>query len=197
MASELLPLSEDAPWVARLRAGETAAFDFLFRKYSSKLYYFVLRYLRQADDAESMVQDVFLRIWQGREALAPEQSFNSYLFAAAKNAVFNLHRKKLNEQAYTDYLLHFLNERDDSTEHQLQVRELESLLQQAIDELPPRRREIFVLSRQQHLSNAEIANMLHLSVKTVENQMTAALHELRQKVDARWLLLLLLERFWN
>ncbi len=173
--------TSEAEWVMALKDGNLLAFNELFDRYGKRLYRFSLGYLKSAEDAEEIVQEVFLKIWNNREELSAQKSFNSYLFTIAKNGILNTIRKSKSEQAYLNYAkLH--PEKNILLDDELNFNELEKAYKSAIEQLSPRRKEIFLLSREQCLTNAEIAERMNISVKTVENQMTAVLSELRKNL---------------
>ena len=169
----------ESEWVLSLKNGDLKAFSELFDRYGKRLYRFSMGYLKSESDAEEIVQEVFVKIWNKREELSLQKSFESYLFTIAKNGILNTIRKTKSEQAYLQYAkLH--PEKNVLLDDELNFRELERAYKEAIGKLSPRRKEIFLLSREQSLSNAEIAEKMNISVKTVENQMTSALSEIRK-----------------
>jgi RNA polymerase sigma-70 factor (ECF subfamily) len=143
------------------------------------------------------VQEVFLRIWEKRENIDESQSFSSYVIQAAKHRIFNGFRKKVNEQAYIDFLAFGDNTQANFTEHQVDYMEVKQKAEEAINALPEKRREIFRLSREEGLKNKEIAEKLRISIKTVENQMGEALKSLREALSDyhSFIILLLLDNF--
>jgi RNA polymerase sigma-70 factor (ECF subfamily) len=171
----------EAEFVLSLRAGNVKSFSELFDRYGKRLYFFAKGYLKSGEDAEEIVQEVFMKIWDNREELSSEKSFESYLFTIAKNGILNTIRKSRSEQAYLSYAkIH--PEKNILLDEELNFIELEAAYHQIIENLSPRRKEIYLLSREQHLSNAEIAEKMNISVKTVENQMTSALSEIRKRL---------------
>ena len=166
-------------WIYSLRNGDLQAFNGLFERYAKRIYHFSLGYLKSAEDAEEIVQDVFLKIWSCRENLSDQKSFESYLFTIAKNAILNTIRKSKYELVYQNYVKIHPGE-NVLLDNEIDFYELERAYKEAIAKFSPRRKEIFLLSREQSLSNAEIARKMDISVKTVENQMTSALSELRK-----------------
>jgi len=169
----------EAEWIRALNAGNIQAFNQLFDHYGKRLYHFSFGYLKSVQDAEEIVQEVFLKIWNNRKELSVEKSFESYLFTIAKNGILNTIRKSKYEQTYYNYAK-FNPGENVLLDQELNFRELEKAYNEAIDQLSPRRKEIFLLSREQSLSNAEIADKMNISVKTVENQMTSSLSEIRK-----------------
>ena len=160
----------------RLCEGDERAFDALFRHYSALVYRFAYGYLKARPDAEEIVQECFLKIWEKRAQLRPDLPLKPFLFTTAHHAILNQLRRQQQRQRFQTYAAGLApaqvgNEADFSA--------LESLYRAALEQLPPKRREIFILSRQQGLSYPEIAQQLNLSVKTVEAQMTHALKFLR------------------
>ncbi len=176
MSEQLIHINQEL--ILRLKEGSPEAFRDLFDQYGKKLFSFSLAYLKNPQEAEEIVQEVFLKIWKMREELLPEKSFDSYIFTITKNAVLNIIRKSKSEQVYLNYAkLH--PGKDVLLDEELDFKELEKVYKSSIEQLSPRRKEIFVLSREQNLTNAEIAKKLGISVKTVENQVTSALSEIK------------------
>lgn len=157
-------------------------FDQIYNLYAIKVFNFAKRYLHSDQDAQEIVQDVFLKLWETRTKLDLNQSFNGYLFRITKNAALNKIRKRVGEPDT------YLSVRDDIsslnlTEQDVLLDEMKDLLETAIDGLPPKRQEIFRLSRHECLSNKEIAERLDISINTVEGQMRKAIKYLRSYVE--------------
>lgn len=176
-----IDLFSDADLIIALKEGNLNAFNQVFDRYAKRLYRFSMGYLKSAENAEEIVQEVFLKIWNNREELIVQKSFDSYLFTIAKNGILNTIRKSKSEQAYLSYAKLYPG-KNVLLDQELDFKELEKAYQEAIAQLSPRRKEIFLLSREQSLSNAEIAKRMNISVKTVENQMTSALAEIRKNL---------------
>lgn len=171
----------EVKFIQTLRAGDVKAFSELFDRYGKRLYFFAKGYLKSEEDAEEIVQEVFMKIWNNREELTAERSFEAYLFTIAKNGILNTIRKSKSEQAYLSYAkIH--PEKNILLDDELDFSELEAAYQKIVMNLSPRRKEIYLLSREQHLSNADIAEKMNISVKTVENQMTSAIAEIRHNM---------------
>jgi len=171
-------LSEDE-WIYALKEGDLSAFNELFDRYAKRLYHFSMGYLKSAADAEEIVQEVFMKIWDNRIELSTRKSFDSYLFTIARNGILNTIRKSKSEQVYLSYVK--INpEKYVLLDEELNFNELEKAYHEAIEQLPPKRKEIYLLSKERSLSNAEIATKMNISVKTVENQMTSALSKIRK-----------------
>ena len=171
----------DVDLIPALKEGNLKAFSQLFDRYGKRLYYFSLGYLKSPEDAEEIVQEVFLKIWHNKEEMAESGSFESYLFTIARNGILNTIRKSKSEQAYLDYLkIH--PTKNILLEEELNFHELEKAYRSAIEQLSPKRKEVFLLNKEQSLTNAQIAQKMNISVKTVENQMTSAISEIRKNL---------------
>lgn len=160
----------------QLKLGDEQAFDALFRHYSALVYRFSYSYLKSRVEAEEIVQDCFLKIWEKRHELREDLSLKGYLFTTAHHAVLNLLRRSKHQVRFQAHLAAL---RPVVATNGAEYSEIEALYQAALEKLPPKRRQIFVLSRQQGLSYAEIAQQLDLSAKTVEAQISQALKFLR------------------
>jgi RNA polymerase sigma-70 factor (ECF subfamily) len=167
--------------VQKLKEGSSEAFQVLFAQFGKKIHRFALGYLKDPMEAEEIVQEVFLKVWKMREELEPGKSFDSFVFTIAKNAILNTIRKSKNEQVYLGYAKLY-PEKNILLDEELDFNELERAYKNSVGQLSPRRKEIFLLSREKNLSNAEIAGRLGISIKTVENQMTSALAQIKKEL---------------
>lgn len=181
----------DQQLLKSLRKGDLFAFDQLFAKYSKKLYYFAKGYLDSKEDAEGLVQEVFIKIWEKRKELKEHLSFNAYLYTITFNAIRKFFRKKAREKKYLESYLENFDGTHNEPAMDIEYKSLRELADKAIEKLPKRRKEIFILSRNEGLSNEEIASRLHISKNTVENQMTQALKFLREQLGKETILSIL------
>jgi RNA polymerase sigma-70 factor (ECF subfamily) len=186
------PINIDSALVNLLRQGDANAFEKLFFNFADRIYYFALRYMRNQHDAEEIVQEVFVKLWENRENLNLELSFSGYLFTIARNTIFNQNRKKVNEQAYHDYVRNYLETYSCKTEDDLIYADIKSLIDKVVEELPPQRKLIYKLSRESGLSYREIAQQLNLSERTVEAHIRLALKTLTEVIDNNFVLPLLI-----
>lgn len=167
--------------IIRLKQSSKDAFTALYKSYWKQVYNFSRLYLTHANVAEDVVQEVFVKVWETREFLREDDSFKGLLFIITRNLIFNQHRKNVNEDFYKLTVLAALEEPYD-VEEEIETHNLQEYIDRLIDELPPRRREIFNLSRKEQKSYKEIALLLNISEKTVENQISEALKFLKKNV---------------
>lgn len=167
--------------IKKMTEGDRDAFRYFFDKYYTDLCNFVLLYLKEQSLAEEVVQDIFVYFWENRAKLKINDSVRGYLFGATKFRSLNLIREKKNHSKAIEHLSSSNMEADDQENISFaEIDEFKIILTTAINKLPEKCREIFILSKQSDLSNKEIADKLDISVKTVENQMTIALKKLRE-----------------
>lgn len=178
--------------ILRIVDGDQQAFADLYDMYADKLYYFSLRFLKSKEDAENLCQEVFLKIWETRDRLNIDYSFNAYLFTIARNTIFNIHRKKLNEQAFRDYLINHGNFFHSKTEQDVFFNDLNEKVNACIETLPSQRKKVFELSRKDGLSHKEISLQLNISEKTIETHIRLALKTIREMLDEAFPFLLFL-----
>lgn len=171
----------DEQLIPAVRRGDHYAFDQLFHKYGPSLFSFVVSILKDESDAEEVVQDVFLKIWEKRKDLDSSLSFKSYLFTIALNTTKNRYRKKLQAEKYKQDLALELNINQTSEFDAIEYRNLLDYVDKIIEKLPPSRREIFILSKKDGLKNPEIAKLLNISEQTVKNQLVSAMKFLRSE----------------
>ncbi len=167
--------------IGKLNRGNEKAFDQIYKIFSPRVFSFALSLLKNRSEAEEIVQEVFMKVWDKRQDLSPHGSFESYLFTMSKNAVLNTIRKANYHRFFLEYKLSN-PEPDPVLDQELNYMELETIYQKAIDKLSPRKKEIFILSQKYALTYDEIAKKLGISAKTVRNQMDAASSEIRDLI---------------
>jgi len=153
----------------------------LFKIYSQKLIYFSQGYVRDKQTAENIVQDVFLRVWQTKENLDPVKNIQSYLFMAVKNESLKQLRHLQVEKKHQENVS-VLSVVELTPDEKIDQNELREEINKAINYLPDKCREIFTMSRFDQLKYSEIADILGISIKTVETQMGRALKKLREQL---------------
>jgi RNA polymerase sigma-70 factor, ECF subfamily len=163
-----------------LKQGEKSAFATLFKNYSQKLYRFSYSYLRCREDAEEVVQEVFFKVWEKRNELRPDLSLNHFLFTIAYNITLNILRKRKNGIKAMAVHLEKMPSSHLHVEEELWDSEFQQRAKVAIAALPPQRKRIYLLSREQHLSYKEIGEKLNISPKTVEVHISQALKDIRK-----------------
>lgn len=173
----------DNDLVKRLAQDDQQAFEQLYTRHWAHLYQAAFAILRDGDACKDIVQDVFAWVWEHRYTL-DVQSIKAYLKAAVKFKIANYIRSGRVRHSFFEELAVFTpSGLPPGAEELAEVKELQTIIQQAIVKLPARCQEIFRLSREERLTNQEIADRLGVSVKTVESQMTIALRRLRSGVD--------------
>ena len=178
----MIEKQNDQELVKLLQRGNAEAFDSLFEVYSSKLFRFAFKYFRNDSDAEELVQDVFVKVWENRQALKSEHSFKSYLFTIALNQIRKYFNKKAASLRYLESL-----QNDTFSSEQANTDNFEAALQRLnliIDQMPARRREIFIKSKLEGKSSKEVATELNISPGTVDNQVSEALKFIRNQMNS-------------
>lgn len=167
---------DERDFVQGLRDNNPQAFKVLYEKYAPKLHAFSNRFNFTHEEAEEIVQETFIRIWQNRQSIDPDKSFNTFLITIAKHLIYNQIR-------HNSYKVKYANEKKSGIEkitaNAVTERELQKLIHKGMGHLPDRCRKIFSKSRIDGLSNGEIANEMNISKSTVENQLNKALKKMR------------------
>ncbi len=167
--------------IQALKSGNTDAYTFLVDTYHQKLCTYAFSLSNDHSNAEDIVQNVFIRVWQKRDKLKDDFSIQGFLYKLVYNEFIDLYRKEKSavalEKKYIEALDTVINDDDNSA-----LERLISLVKDEIQNLPPKCKQTFLLSKQEGLTNIEIADYLNVSIKTVEAQITKAFSMLRKKV---------------
>ena len=166
-------------WVELLKRDDSVAFEMLFERYASRLYHFSLQFFNgNIHDAEEVVQDVFLKIWENRAKINSVQNFNNYLITIAKHQMYDVIKHKFVEQKHHKYILNFAT-KSCSEEDGLILKNMTELMLSRIEQMPDQQKRVMLL-RNEGFTNAEIAQKLTLSTRTVETHVSNALKYLRR-----------------
>ncbi|WP_150452052.1 RNA polymerase sigma factor [Arenibacter lacus] len=169
--------------------GNEKAYMTLLDTYQRRLYAYALTLSGDADTAQDIVQNVFLNTWRSRKTLNPDLSLQSFLYKSVYNAFVNHYQQhKANmilQNKYVEALTEVVEETNEND-----LARMIKIMNAEIDKLPPKCREIFILSKKEGLTNKEIAQHLNISIKAVEAQITKAFGVLRSKLGERYKMLL-------
>jgi RNA polymerase sigma-70 factor (ECF subfamily) len=170
---------DETKLITALQKGDIFAFNQLYNLYSQKVYNFTLKHIHDEADIEDLIQEVFITIWNRREDLNEDGSFNGYLFTITLNSIRKYYRKKIRNRQLAKNWSSSQAQISDITSDTINYDDINEIAEQIINKLPPKRKEVFILSRGKGLRNDEIAKIMHISKKTVENHLNLALKELR------------------
>ena len=178
--------ADDARLIALLRSGDAASFERVYRAHVAALCSLAYSYVRSRDTAEDIVQDLFTWLWANRHDFRPEHGLRAYLFGAVRNRALNALRDEATASRASATLSSSAAGIAGAADAELMASDLESAIQAAVEGMPPRCREVFVLLRTQSLTYVEVAIILGISPKTVEVHMGRALAILRARLSP-WL----------
>lgn len=171
---------KEESFLSRINAKERQAFRKLFAEYYRPLVMFAMHYLNEQEECEDVVQDLFVAVWEKKEAFLSERSIHVFLYNSVRNICLNLLKHRKVKKKYWDYRMNFLSV-EEEVDYEMMKEELYERLFRVIDELPPRCREVFLL----HLDgkkNEEIATLLNLSLLTVKTQKKKAMNYIRKQL---------------
>jgi RNA polymerase sigma-70 factor (ECF subfamily) len=171
--------NNDIELIKALKEGKEIAYNFLIDSYQQKLHAYAFGLLKDHDLSEDVVQNIFVYIWKNRLNLKDDFSIKNYLYRAIYNECIDYYRKRKAvtalEKKYIDALNHVVEEADENS-----LEKLIALVKKEIENLPPKCKKTFILSKQEGLTNIEIAEYLNISIKSVEAHITKAFSILRK-----------------
>lgn len=176
-------LSDERSLVLRLIEGDEDAFCELYAAYKNRLIYFAMRFLKSREYAEDIFQDAFAVVWQGRRFINPDASFSAYLYTIVRNRILNQLRDLSNQNKLREQILSQAVNYTNETKDEIIANDLRQFISRALQQLTPRQREIFQMSRERQMSHREIAEVLGISVNTVQESISISLRTLRTYLE--------------
>jgi len=173
---------QDQELLILLQEGNEEAFNEIYRRYSAGLYLHALKMLRDRDEAQDVIQEVFTRLWSKGETLVLSTSLSSYLYTAVRNKILDIFSHDKLVARHQQSLQAFIDKGEFITDNLIREKELASIIEREIADLPPKMREVFELSRKGHLSYAEIAEDLDIAENTVRKQISKAIARLKPRL---------------
>ena len=170
-----------------IAAGNQDAFRQLFNIYSTRLIEFASALVKNKEAATDVVNEVFVKLWKGRERIPGIQNLKVYLYTATKNAALNYLSRKAHQlitEPFDDFSIQLREEQ--CPDQQLITEEIFNKIRMAVEQLPPRCKMIFKLVREDGLKYKEVAEVLNVSVKTVDAQMVIAVKKISEKVKSEF-----------
>jgi RNA polymerase sigma-70 factor (ECF subfamily) len=177
---------QERDWTSRIRRGDPSALELVFRAYHEELSDFVYGYVRSRDVTDDLVHDVFAKLWEGREQLHVRDSLRSYLYSAARNHAISHLRHALVERRWRERMVPAepaATRLEDDAQRCLEHRELAVAVERVLEQLPERCRLALMLRWQRQMSHAEVAEVMGISVKTVETYVTRGVAALKESYE--------------
>ena len=165
--------------IDRFKAGDQSAYEMIFRFYYPGLVLFASQYVMYEEDAEEIVQDFFVRVWQKRDQVNQTGTLKPYFFTSVKNSSLNFLYKQKHQDKLIQEIVHISENNLLYQPDVFVLSDLQDAIRKAVNSLPPKCREVFILSRINGLKNEDIANKLNLSKRTVETHVSNGLKQLR------------------
>ena len=173
----------DVDLASLLKLGDKEAFTQIYQRYRGLLYIYACKITHDESMAEDLVHDLFINLWDKRATINFTNSVSSYLYTSIRYKFFDLLDRQKIHTNYEASMQSFFSSGYNATDSYMAEKELAAIIEREINNLPEKMREIFLLSRVEHLSNKEIAERLNISEKTVKNQISLALKILRVKIS--------------
>lgn len=171
-----LNILSDTELLVLLRQDSVTAFEVLYVRYKNRLQSFCLFMLKSQTVAQDVVQEVFIKVWSARNSLTLDQSFSNYIYTLAKNQSLNELRSAKRKETMENILFRKEEASDaENAENKLIIKEYQTLLEAAINELTEQKRKIFVMSRNEGKSHKEIAEIMQISPHTVQSHISDSL----------------------
>jgi RNA polymerase sigma-70 factor (family 1) len=183
MFTDQSDIPENHTLLTKLRNGDELAFAQIYNQYRSKMYLYAYNLCKSSETAEEIVQEVFVRLWQKKEQINTDLNFSAYLKKITLNHVLNHLKKVAREKSLQDEIFHYIETIRNTTEDNLLEKELLKTYDEAIENLPPQKKIIYQMSRNEEMSHDQIAEKLNISKNTVKNHMVEATKFIRSYVN--------------
>ena len=175
--------SNEKELVMLLKESNGAAFEELYNLYSKRLLSYLTRLVKSENFAAEILQETFIRIWNSRQNIDPGQSFRSFLFRIAENLVYDFFRKAARDKKLEASLINSSCGEYSHIEETINTKEDNQQLRDAINTLPPKRRQVFQLVKMEERSYEEVSELLHVSTSTINDHVVKATKAIREKLE--------------
>ncbi|EHQ24303.1 RNA polymerase sigma factor [Mucilaginibacter paludis] len=166
--------------LTRLRSGDRKAFEQLYYTYNDRIYGRLLKLTATEYLADELLQDTFVKLWDNRDQINPDLSIKAWLYKVAQNEVFLFYRKVARDRRLQEHIVATFAESYSHTEEDIYLKESRELLDKAIDQLTPQRKEVFTLCKIEGRSYEEVAQLLGISPNTVSSHLVKATSSVRK-----------------
>lgn len=166
--------SNEKELIVLFTKGDKDAFETIYQLYSPRLLGFLIKLVKSEEHATELLQEIFIKIWKSRDMINPEKSFRSYLFRVAENTVYDFFRKVTREKKLMTDLMKINEEAYSHIEEACFSKENQQFLQNVIDTLPPKRRQVFRLIKMEDYSYEEVSVLLNISTSTISDHIVKA-----------------------
>lgn len=173
-------LPDERELFLRVADGDQVAFEKIFHHYTAFLYPFLINKTKSHKQSEEIIQEVFLKLWDKRESIVLIENYRSYIFMMAVNQAYSYFKKIALDKKLQQHVWQTVSSHQNIVNDLVDAHETETLINKAIEQLPPAQKKIYLLSRQKGLSHEEIAAELNISKGTVSNQITSALQFIKK-----------------
>lgn len=183
---------QEREWLMLLRGGSYTAFESIYHRYKARVAGSMLRMLKDPDLVDDLLQELFVRLWEHRATIDPDQSIKAYLFRMAENLVYDTFRRLAKDKRAQERIFNVITEIGCEVEERIFAQEERRAIEAAIAMLPPKRREVFVLCKLESKSYEEVSSLLNISLSTVNDHIYKANRFLRQHLSNNMVSLLLI-----
>jgi len=174
---------DDKLVIKNLKEGDVLSFDNIFKKYNKRVYYFALSYLKNKEEAEDVVQEVFMNLWRYRDQINEYYDFSKYLFKITYNSTCKKFRKQASDKKQMEEVIRNFIFEDNATNLDIEYNSLLETANSLIEKMPSRQKNIFLLNINEQLTNEQIAQRMNISKKTVENYLAKAKTSLKKSLS--------------
>lgn len=162
---------------------DAKAFREIYERYQEKVYLFAFRLTKSGTEAEEVVQEVFVKLWEKRSGIKIEKNFKAYILTITRNLIFDRLKKAARDKDIRQRIYRNMEQLQNAGVNQLIEKELDRLHMQAVERLSPRKKTVYLLSREEEMTYEQIAEKLGISVHTVRNQMADSLNSIREFIS--------------
>ncbi len=171
----------DSEIITGLKEGNKIIIDRVYNVYHRRIFAFAFSLLKVEEDALDVVHEVFVKLWKNRHELEPDTHMEPLIFTITRNTVLSIFRKQASEKKYQEHVIYNpIYDKTTNTENVVEYNFLKDKVDHYVQQLPPKSREVYLLSREQGLSNKEISRKMGIAEKTVEDHITKALAFLKK-----------------